>query len=127
MTALDLLADLRSRGIELQTDGDQLRYRPADALTEADRALLAGHKAELLLLLAAESVSPTRRHLDGPTPPCPKCGGPTHDAADHRPGIVVLLCDDGERCRWGLAMRTREYQERAVTGVVLGTPEGRAQ
>ncbi len=68
----------------------------------------------------------TPRHYDGPTPPCPKCGGPTHDAADHVPGIVVLLCDDGERCRWGLAMSQREFAAWLETGIVPGQPASEA-
>lgn len=68
----------------------------------------------------------TPRHYAGPTPPCPKCGGPTHDAADHVPGIVVLLCDDGERCRWGLAMSQREFAQYMDTGIVPGQPASEA-
>ncbi len=71
-------------------------------------------------------IPPTCRHYDGPTPPCPKCGGPTHDAADHLPGIVVLLCDDDERCRWALARSTREFARYMETGIVPGTPADRA-
>ena len=99
MTALDLLDDLRKRGIELQAVGDKLRFRPADALSEADCALLLQHKPELLALLAAESST---------LPACPTCGGPTHRVASV-PWLVVVLCDDGEKCRWVGAMSDREF------------------
>lgn len=73
-------------------------------MSDADRELLKTYKPELLTLLARE-----------PFPPCPHCGGPTHDAAKHAGGIIVLLCDDAEGCRWGLAMTEQEYRAGMLT------------
>lgn len=54
MTASDLLSDLRARGVELVAAGDRIRFRPADALTDADRAALRDHRAEIIVLLAGD-------------------------------------------------------------------------
>ena len=52
MTAEDLLAHLRSLGIEVWADGDWLRYNaPKGALTPDLRAELTNHKSEILTLL----------------------------------------------------------------------------
>lgn len=49
MTALELLEDLKKRGVDLEPEGDSLRYRgPAGALTPSLRQALATHKAEVL-------------------------------------------------------------------------------
>ena len=120
MTAFEIITRFHARGIILSRRGDRLRVEaPLGVLTEADRALLAARKADLLaalLDLGAETPPPSLRHYDGPTPPCPWCGGPTHDALDHLPGIVVLLCDDAEVCRWGLVLTPRELAEWLRTG-----------
>jgi len=50
--AAELLADLRSRGIELETDGARLRWRPAFLVTEPELEVLRTHKAELIALLS---------------------------------------------------------------------------
>jgi hypothetical protein len=52
MSAAALLAALRARGVQLAADGDRLRWRPREAVTAEERAALAQHKAELLLMLA---------------------------------------------------------------------------
>jgi len=53
VTALDLLADLRARGVLLSTYSDRLHVdAPRGVLTDSDRALLAEHKMELLAALA---------------------------------------------------------------------------
>jgi hypothetical protein len=46
-----LLADLRSRGIELETDGARLRWRPAFLVTAAQAELIQAHRAGLIGLL----------------------------------------------------------------------------
>ena len=115
MTASELLNDLRASGFKLAPLDDAIRVEPASKLTPELRATIRQHKPDLLAILTAESFSPTTRHLDGPTPLCPRCGGPTHDAADHLPGIIVLLCNDGERCRWGAGKSAREYREFIAT------------
>ena len=49
MNALDLLTDLRSRGVHLSPSGDRLRYRaPRGVLTDELLGQLRDHKAELL-------------------------------------------------------------------------------
>ena len=49
--AIELLTDLRRRGLELVRDGDKIKYRPQDALPPELRAAMTEHKAELLVLL----------------------------------------------------------------------------
>ena len=108
MDVLTLLDRARAAGLTVAANGDKwIVHGPKTA--EALVRELGARKAEVLAVLAAEPISPDCRHYSGPTPPCPQCGGPTHDALDHLPGIVVLLCDDAERCRWGLAMSAREF------------------
>ena len=56
MNVAALLTDLRSRGIELTPEGEQLRYRaPRGALTPSDLAELRTRKAELLAELTHSS------------------------------------------------------------------------
>ena len=64
MDALELLADLDRRGVELVPAGDRLRYRPATALDPGLRAELAAHKAELLALLNEQNRDQTT--IQGP-------------------------------------------------------------
>ena len=52
MTARELLAEILNRGIELATDGDRLRYRPADAVTPELADAITRHKPALIELLA---------------------------------------------------------------------------
>jgi hypothetical protein len=51
MTATDLLATLKARGVHLEAIGDRLRWRPREALTAQEREILVQHKADLLSLL----------------------------------------------------------------------------
>jgi hypothetical protein len=62
MTAADLLADLRRRGVTLAAAGDRLRWCPREALSGEEREALARHKPELLAILAArvELLPPAR-------------------------------------------------------------------
>src|SRR6516162_2960555 len=56
MTALELLADLRERGVKLWVEGADLRFSaPKGALGFGATELLARHKAELVRLLDAPS------------------------------------------------------------------------
>jgi DNA polymerase-1 len=60
----DLLASLAARGITVRlTDDGKLRAGPADAIDDADRALLAAHRDALLAALRAEA--PPAHVLDG--------------------------------------------------------------
>lgn len=53
MHAAALLSDLKEHGLTLALYGKRLTVSPASALTDAARALIREHKAELLALLAA--------------------------------------------------------------------------
>jgi len=97
--AIDLLGELRERGVELQVQGDRLRFRPASALPPELLQRVARLKPELIALLApprapeqkvedlsveeADRREPTPEPArtpeagDGPLPVpnrCPRCG-----------------------------------------------------
>ena len=80
MTAADaLLADLRSRGVELETDGARIRWRPASLVSAPEAALIRAHRAELIARLgdpggadALRRCPACRRFLDSRRR-CPKC------------------------------------------------------
>ena len=84
-TAADLLADLRSRGIELETDGARLRWRPAFLVTDPLAELIRAHRAELIDLLK------TPPNGDGWL--CPRCRWPL-DSAGRCPKCFDRLCAD---------------------------------
>jgi hypothetical protein len=48
-----LYADLRSRGVELETDGRRLRWRPAFLVTAPEETQIRGHRDALIALLVA--------------------------------------------------------------------------
>lgn len=80
-TALALLADLRARGLVIEAVGGRLKITPPGVLTEADRAALGAHKAELLTLLRAPGAPDQLleergqfRHTCPPTGACGYCG-----------------------------------------------------
>lgn len=64
-----LLEALRDRGIDLATDGGELRVRPVHAVTPEIRAQLVAHKAELIELLAHDVVAAVVRVFDGAVEP----------------------------------------------------------
>jgi tRNA(Ile2) C34 agmatinyltransferase TiaS len=76
-----LLANLLARGIELQTDGARVRWRPAFLVKAAEAELIRSHKAELVALLQ----TPDR------LPRCPACGRPL-DAAGRCPKCFDRRC-----------------------------------
>src|SRR5262245_34010262 len=89
MTARQLLADLHVRGIELRARGDRLRWRPVQALSDADRQALAAHKAELLTLLAGvqtPATAPVKTALGQEGPPL------KGDAARWSAELAELVC-----------------------------------
>jgi hypothetical protein len=53
--ALDLLADLRNKGIELVLAGDRIRFRPVQAVSSDLREQMIEMKNDLLDLLAIEA------------------------------------------------------------------------
>jgi len=78
-TASTLIADLRARGLVIEAVDDRLKITPPGVLTEADRAALRAHKAELLTLLRApDRLLDERgqfRYTCPPTGACGSCGG----------------------------------------------------
>ena len=76
MTAHDLLSQLREKGVEVKTSGDDRLVidAPKGTITEDLRSALAAHKAELLQILKGEqagneSVAPVS---EAPQPVSPK-------------------------------------------------------
>jgi hypothetical protein len=78
-----LLADLRSRGIELETDGARLRWRPGFLVTAPLAEQIRSHRAGLIELLAG----PDRLER------CPACRWPL-DAARRCPKCFNRRCVD---------------------------------
>ena len=74
--ALALLADLRSRGIELETDGARLRWRPAFLVTGPLAERICAERAGLVALLTGpyrlERCPASSWPLDSARR-CPKC------------------------------------------------------
>lgn len=58
MTAHDLLSQLRQKGVEVKTSGDNRLVvdAPRGTITEELRSALAAHKAEILQILKAEQA-----------------------------------------------------------------------
>jgi len=79
-----LLADLRSRGVELETDGTRLRWRPAFLVTEPQRQMLVMSRATVIALLLDRSQVVRR---------CPSCQWPL-DSANRCPRCFDRLCLD---------------------------------
>jgi hypothetical protein len=51
MTTATLLSDLTARGVEFCAQGDKLRFRPVDLLTDVELMDVRGFKAEIINLL----------------------------------------------------------------------------
>jgi hypothetical protein len=74
--AAGILADLRSRGIQLETDGARLRWRPAFLVTAPQAALIEAHRAGLIDLLTGPDLlarCPACRWVLDSDRRCPKC------------------------------------------------------
>lgn len=56
-SAVALLAELDGLGIQLEADGDRLRFRPREAVTVGLAARLRAQKGELLALLATRKTA----------------------------------------------------------------------
>ena len=100
MTAPEVLAEARRRGILLSARGDRLRYDAPVGVMQAElRAALVEHKAELLALLGSWPASWPRGRRSGPGPPvpspragaCPRLRGPGRlwQAFGERAGVVL--------------------------------------
>ena len=77
MTAHELLAQLREKGVEVKTSGDDRLVidAPKGTITEELRSALSAHKAELLQILKAEQTETAepaikRMHRNPPLTPC---------------------------------------------------------
>ena len=57
MTALDVLAMCRARGVELVADGGRIILRGPQAARDEVRPLVAGHKLELLAVLRSPATA----------------------------------------------------------------------
>src|SRR5262245_29945533 len=77
-----LLADLRSRGIELQTDGARLRWRPAFLVSPGVERTILAHKAGLIALLTGPAAAGRM---------CPACSWPL-DSGLRCPKCPDRLC-----------------------------------
>ena len=57
MTPAEMVGSLRQRGVHIVPSGDgRLRYRPREALSEAERAVLERHRDAILALFDADPV-----------------------------------------------------------------------
>jgi hypothetical protein len=83
-TAEALYADLRSRGIELETDGERLRWRPAFLVSTRDARRVSDIRLDLIRILRS-GVAPAG---------CPRCSWPL-DSAARCPKCFDRVC---ERC-----------------------------
>lgn len=102
----DLLAALRSRGVEVRLDGSRLRVETDAPLTDEQRAWLRQHKAELLTALTGPPELTADDHAD------------IHEAIEERAAIQEF---DG-----GLPREHAEQQARAamrVYSVLAALPE----
>jgi hypothetical protein len=85
-SALALLADLRSRGIEVVTDGFRLRWRPAFLVTAPQTERIRAERAGLVQLLTGPDCLQR----------CPACQWPL-DSARRCPKCFDRLCVDCDR------------------------------
>jgi TubC N-terminal docking domain len=69
MTAVELVATLRARGVVLVPVGDRLRFRPGEAVTPEEREMLVALKPEVMAILAPLTLDPvTLRTVLGARP-----------------------------------------------------------
>ncbi len=73
MTAHDLLSELRAKGVEVRTSGDDRLVvdAPKGTITEDLKSALSAHKAELLRILKAEQTKPTEDVVSEEQQPAP--------------------------------------------------------
>src|SRR5436190_19431269 len=85
MTARNLLAQLREKGIEIKASGDDRLVidAPKGAITPELRSALAAHKVELLQILKSEQqpAAPVAPEPIAPAPPALKTHAPEVAAA----------------------------------------------
>ena len=56
MTALEVLSELRRRGVEVEAAGDRLRFRPGDAVDARLREAMRRHKPEIVRLVSGRRL-----------------------------------------------------------------------
>jgi thioesterase domain-containing protein/aryl carrier-like protein len=102
LTALELLAELREAGVQIEADGDRLRVAaPKNALSDAMRAAIAAHKAELLRFLAPErNTIPELRAV-------PRVAREPLSPGQERLWALVSRAPDSRRYNLPLAFRVR--------------------
>ena len=117
MTAVQIIRDLQSRGVELRAEGNRLRFRPKEALTPDTVEVLRRHKSEII---AALTVPTVRARVRGP-------GGTTETTSPE----VCFHCHGNRVCRCTLCvasavgLRWKPGHCRACEGSGLLTwPEG---
>jgi hypothetical protein len=81
-----LYADLRSRGIDLETDGERLRWRPAALVSPGDACRIRDARPGLIAVLRAGTVPVG----------CPRCGWPL-DSAGRCPKCFDRVCGQCRR------------------------------
>jgi len=102
MTAVDLLEDLRQRGVTVEADRNQLRASPRRTLSNDDILALREHKDTLLALLAAPpvpAVDPNVINVINAVSPGPRCAWP----GCSEPVRLVQLHDGREEPQCGYA------------------------
>jgi hypothetical protein len=107
MTAIEFLSDLRSRGVQIEANGDRLVIdAPRGVLNQKVKESLTRYKAELLALLTAYSVSETGRLIHQAMPhtsklmsedagPCPHCLKPLLVFSQPEENIIKVECPEG--------------------------------
>lgn len=93
MTAHELLAQLREKGVEVKTSGDDRLVidAPRGTITEELRGALSAHKAELLQILKAEQTAPNEAaesHAPEPIASAPQTAAPAHEPAPVVPQVA---------------------------------------
>ena len=78
-----LMSVLRSRGIEIRADGDDLVVGPAHLLTDGDRQAIRKLKPQLLAMIQAEDNCRNQHHMPG-------CW--STERVRHRPGWSRTVC-----------------------------------
>jgi hypothetical protein len=114
MTPAELVGSLHRRGILLVPAGDgRLRYRPREALTEAERAVIVLRRDEILALLDADPIG---WRVGAMRPQVPAMGAIPLLLA--RPGVKFPLgtcCSCGDPIDRGDRYRCRPCVDAVVT------------
>ncbi len=108
MTAVELLSDLRARGVRVEVNGDRLRIdAPRGALNQETKESLARHKAELLALLNRDGFIEAKQEyhqavhhrgflVSENIGPCPHCLKPLLVLSHPEKDFIKVECPEGE-------------------------------